>query len=729
MRRIVICEKTTQAKDIHTALGNQYGDIYPCSGHLLELAEPEKVNPEWTWEKWDFEVLRPDANAYPDGLYPAIPTSSTQGNPREKLKRIGEALKAADEVIIATDCDREGQLIGESVLRYFKYRGRVFRAMFSAQDPKTLREAFAGIRPNTEYERLGQAAIARQQSDQIYNLTLTRCATKALKPAGTKGLIGIGRVKTATMAIVCIRELEIRAFKPQTYFQIIAICETNLEKFIMRYTPEPRILDRAIAEAIAKAADGFRGPLVVERKTKREAPPKLYDLPALQRVCSARFGWNADHTLAVAQSLYIDEGKKVITYPRSSVRYLSENDIANIPGVRDALATLPRYTSQPHVIAATASPQPRTGKAGHFWTPGLAGESHTAIIPNVNVMHQLQEIMGRLSDDEKQLFFIIADSYMCAIMPDFVYEQTTIRMNVPYNGQQLVFRANGRRPMEWGWRDLNRESDSHGNSAGEEDDDDGNDSSQILPRVQNGQPGHLSSVKPDAKVTKVPPRYTDGSLIEAMQEAWRFIPETSPWRERLKEAKGIGTPATRGEIIKGLKQQQLLVASGKHLSAPDRALQLYDILKNAAPALINPGTTAAWELQFDSILQGQQNYLVVIDNITKEAGRLMRNIVDYAKANGTMSGFAAAKPSGPTKNMVWAAQAIARDKGIPFPSTAKTDFAACKAFLDEHMNQRQEGARDTVKGRKTGDNQREPAQGNGKARPFVKGFRARKRPN
>ena len=203
--QIVITEKTSQAKDVRAAVGSRYGDILPAEGHLLDLLEPEDVVP--AWKRWSPILLRPE------GLYGTRPAEG--GNKAVKLKAIRDALRNAKRVWLATDCDREGQLIGQEILEHYNYRGQVMRVLFTAQDSQTIRDAFGRAKPNVEYAPLYAAAVARRQADQIYNLSLTRTATVILG-RGTRGVIGVGRVKTPTLAIVCRRELEIRNFVPLT---------------------------------------------------------------------------------------------------------------------------------------------------------------------------------------------------------------------------------------------------------------------------------------------------------------------------------------------------------------------------------------------------------------------------------------------------------------------------------------------------------------------------------
>src|SRR3712207_3393695 len=359
---IVITEKTSQAKDVRAAVGARFGPVLPAEGHLLALLEPEEAVP--AWKRWAPVLLRPD------GLYGTKPAAG--GNKAAKLKAIRDALKGAKRVWLATDCDREGQLIGQEILEHCRYRGEVRRVMFTAQDPRTIREAFDRARPNAEYARLYGAAVARQQADQIYNLSLTRTATVTLGRGGGGAVVGVGRVKTPTLAIVCRRELEIRAFKPQAYFEVVATAQVASGRFEMRHAPRDKILERERAEAIAARADGFEGPLAVKVEDKRQAPPRLHDLPSLQKLCGSRFGWSAEKTLAVAQELYDGEGKKAITYPRAETRYLPEGLVPDIPRIVAGLLVGQTFRG----IPMPPRPVIRRGKGGHFWDKGLEGASH-----------------------------------------------------------------------------------------------------------------------------------------------------------------------------------------------------------------------------------------------------------------------------------------------------------------------------------------------------------------
>jgi DNA topoisomerase III len=717
MSTLIITEKTSQARDLRAALGDRFGQILPAEGHLLRLAEPHEVDS--SWKSWSSILLKPD------GLYPTRP--SAQGNKTAKLNAIAAALKSCDQVILATDCDREGQLIGQQILEHFHYRGTVRRALFTAQDPKSLRQAFDKLKPNQELHSLYNAAVARQQSDQIFNLSLTRTATKTLLAYGTKGVIGIGRVKTPTLAIVCLRELEIRDFCVEDYFEIVATAKVADGTFVMRHAPpvKARIKDRAVADAIVQAASKFSGPLSVSVDHRRQAPPRLFDLPSLQKMCGQKWGWTADKTLSIAQELYDGSGKQLITYPRAEARHLSENQTADVPAIVAAMTGLRGFA---HL--KIAPPIIRRGKSGHFCDKALEGVSHHAIVPNVNVMNELEKRIARLSDDEKRLFALVCRSYLAAVMPDYEYRQTVITMNVPLPaavadqrpGSAAQFRAVGRIPLKLGWKAAFATAEADAKTPKDKE------AEQTLPQLVDGETATLTRPRVQSKKTQPPPRYSEGTLIDAMQNAWRFIKDDA-LRERLKEAKGIGTPATRAGILTGLKRQNLLAAKGKWVVPTPAGLQLFELLRSAVPTLVDPGTTAIWEMRLDDVVLGKANCRSVIDEISREADRLIevlrrhdggkvdldqpaasrtkrrnrkanqkssaqsdapgqtkpkrRASYQSNQADASTPSAATAKP--PTDKMIAFAQRLARHKRIELPDGYERNFEICRRFLDKHV--------------------------------------------
>ena len=666
--QIVITEKTSQAKDVRAAIGSRYGEILPAEGHLLDLVEPEDVVPEW--KRWSPVLLRPE------GLYGTRPAEG--GNKGAKLRAICEALRTAKRVWLATDCDREGQLIGQEILEHYEYRGQVMRVLFTAQDSQTIRNAFGRAKPNAEYARLYAAAVARRQADQIYNLSLTRTATVILGQ-GSRRVIGVGRVKTPTLAIVCKRELEIRNFVPIAYFEVIAAAKVAGGQFQMRHAPQEQILKREVAETVVNAAQGFEGALSVRVEDKRQGPPKLHDLPSLQKLCSSRFGWPASKTLAVAQELYDGQGKKIITYPRAEVRYLPQSLISDVPRIVAGL----RVGQSFRAIPVPETPVIRRGASGTFYEKGLEGASHHAVIPNVNTIDKLREVWPRLSSDEKKLFDVIARAYLAALMPDFRYRQTTATLDV----HGFEFRASGRQPIDLGWRAAFPEwqpADEKGDEA------------QLLPPLRNGETAQLRDPKIEDKETRPPPRYNEGTLIEAMQNAWRFV-DDEVLRERLKEAKGIGTPATRAEIIGGLKKQGFLITQGKHIVPTEAGLSLFGVLKQADPALVDPGVTAQLECLLDDVVVGKQEMVGAIDAVCNVAERIIGKLKEGGTVAGVSlllgasvgNGAAAAYP--PTPAMKRFADSLVRQKGIKPPPGYKTSISICRKFLNEHAPKKADG--------------------------------------
>src|SRR5271155_1518872 len=657
--QIVITEKTSQAKDVRAAVGSRYGDILPAEGHLFDLLEPEDVVP--AWKRWSPILLRPE------GLYGTRPAEG--GNKAAKLKAIREALRKVKRVWLATDCDREGQLIGQEILEHYEYRGQVMRVLFTAQDSQTIRDAFGRAKPNTEYARLYAAAVARRQADQIYNLSLTRTATVILGQ-GARRVIGVGRVKTPTLAIVCKRELEIRNFVPIAYFEIVATATVAGGQFLMRHAPQDRVVRREIAQEIADAARDFEGVLAVRVEDKRQGPPKLHDLPSLQKLCGSRFGWAASKTLEVAQELYDGQGKKIITYPRAEVRYLPQSLMSDVPRIVAGLRVGQSFSA----IPVPEPPVIRRGASGTFYDKGLEGASHHAVIPNVNTIDKLPDVWPRLSPDEKKLFDVVARAYMAALMPDFRYRQTTATLDV----HGFEFRAAGRQPIDLGWRAAFPEwqpADEKGDEA------------QLLPPLRNGETAQLQDPKIENKETRPPPRYNEGTLIEAMQNAWRFV-DDEVLRERLKEAKGIGTPATRAEIIGGLKKQGFLIAQGKNIVPTETGLSLFGVLKQADPSLVDPGLTAQLECLLDEVVIGKQQMIGAIDAVCDVAQRIIGKLQEGTAAGGppllgaAIAGDARSRP--PTPAMKRFADSIAREKGVKPPQGYATSGSICRAFLNLH---------------------------------------------
>jgi DNA topoisomerase-3 len=550
------------------------------------------------------------------------------------------------------------------------------RVLFTAQDSQTIRDAFGRAKPNTEYANLYAAAVARRQADQIYNLSLTRTATVILG-RGARGVIGVGRVKTPTLAIACKRELEIRDFAPTRYFEVVATARVEAGQFQMRHAPKGRIVRREMAQEVVNVAQGFEGPLGVQVKDKRQGPPKLHDLPSLQKLCSSRFGWPAAKTLAVAQELYDGQGKKIITYPRAEVRYLPERSVSDVPRIVAGLQVGQAFSK----IPVPKTPVIRKGARGSFHEKGLEGASHHAVVPNVNTIDDLSKVWPRLSSDEKKLFDVIARAYLASVMPDFRYRQTTATLDV----RGFVFNATGRQPIDLGWRAAFPDWQPTAEKG---------DGALLLPALRNGEAAQLLNPTIEDKETRPPPRYNEGTLIEAMQNAWRFVDDEF-LRERLKEAKGIGTPATRAEIIGGLKKQAFLVAQGKNIVPTETGLALFGVLEKADPALVDPGATAKLECLLDDVVVGKQEMIGAIDAVCDVAQRIIGKLTQGAAAGGpSLLGAIGGNAGGerpPTPAMKRFAKSLAGQKNIKPPPGYTKSGSICRAFLDQHAPRKADG--------------------------------------
>jgi DNA topoisomerase-3 len=323
----------------------------------------------------------------------------------------------------------------------------------------------------------------------------------------------------------------------------------------------------------------------------------------------------------------------------------------------------------------------RRGASGAFYDKGLEGASHHAVIPNINTIDKLREIWPRLSSDEKKLFDVIARAYLSALMPDFRYRQTTATLDV----RGFEFRAVGRQPIELGWRAAFPDwqpADEKGDEA------------QLLPPLRNGETAKLQDPKIEDKETRPPPRYNEGTLIEAMQNAWRFV-DDEILRERLKEAKGIGTPATRAEIIGGLKKQDFLIAQGKNIVPTETGLSLFGVLKQADPALVDPGVTAQLECLLDDVVVGKQEMVGAIDAVCDVAQRIIGKLTEGATAGGPVllgvSVGNGASEYPPTPAMKRFAESLSRQKGIKPPPGYKTSISICRKFLSEHAPKKANG--------------------------------------
>lgn len=574
--KLYLCEKPSQAGDIATVLGGRQrregyydtadGRVTWCFGHLLEQAAPEDYNPEW--KSWNLDLLpiRP-------------PTWRVQGRKEAgaQLKVIQQLLKGTSELVIATDADREGEMIAREVLEHFGFRGPIQRLWLSALDPESVKRALSKLKPGRETEPLYRAALARSRADWLVGLNLTRAATVVL--GNGSGVLSVGRVQTPTLALVVRRDEAIENFKPRDYYELVADVAAGEHRLTLRHAPpeDDRLYDRAAAEALAQRAQGARGPLKVISERKHQAPPKLFSLLTLQAVANKKWGWSADKTLDVAQALY--ETHKATTYPRSDCPHLPNEQEADVPVILAHLAGVPELAP----LATVATPVIRKSV---FDSKKIT--AHHAIVPTT-----APAPWDKMGEDERVLYLLIARHYLAALYPDHEYQETRVALDA----NAVPFKATGRVPLVAGWKTV------FGADVDDADDDKEKETPATLPPVRDGDAAHATHVVVDAKRTTPPARYTEGTLLKDMAAIAKYVDDPA-LKARLKESSGIGTEATRASILEILKKRGFLVPKGKTILSSETGRAL---IHRLPAALADPGETALWEDRLEAIVAGQES--------------------------------------------------------------------------------------------------------------------------
>lgn len=657
MRSIVLCEKPSQAANLRAAIGTVYGTILPASGHLYALAEPDHYGEHW--KDWrSFTVYRP-----PEWI--KLPTTGNDPNDRKRLnaarEAIAKALRGADRAYIATDADREGEVIGRELLEANGFAGEAFRILFTSEDPDSLKAAFASPIPLSEREPIYRAGLARERADFIWNFSLTRAATSALLTRDATSAVGIGRVKSAVLGIACRREIAVSAWKPSADHIVRLDIETPGGTARLTTDPSQTYPDKPAADAAIEKHRGEPIEITATATAKRQAPPKPPDLTTLQ-VTAAKWGWTAEKTLEVGQSLYSTH--KIITYIRASTRAYPAGLSAEVPAILAGISACNALEAP-----SQADPVIRQGKGGTFSDAALAGESHHAIAPNYRTASDFARILPTLTDDEARLFRLICALFAECLAPDYEYESTTLAAT--FDDRSLSGTVT--RALAPGWRAIRNDQPT------------GEDGPAILTApVESGTYRPLDYGARPSK-SKAPPRYTHGSLISAMSNAWQFV-QAGDRRDRLKEAKGLGTVATRDQIIKGLLDQKQLTEAKKTIVPTNGGLDLFTLLYRLDPRLVDPATTAEWELKIDEIARGTLSLDDFLTEIATETAAVIKKI----RQESQKIVFGAARK--PTPSMIKAVEAIQKAKRTRAPAGWRTSYATAAEFLDAHAS-RQEQSR------------------------------------
>lgn len=580
--RLFIAEKPSVAKAIVAELGCvTRGDgfitckdgsvVTWCFGHLLEQAEPDAYLPDDVprtkkgSKVWRFE----DLPIYPKN-WKLLPKNDK--GVKKQLATIGKLLKKASLVVHAGDPDREGQLLVDEVLEHFRYTGRVQRFWVSAQDSASIRKGLTNLRDNETFDGMRLAALGRSRADWLLGMNLSRAYTLARQAQGKKELIAVGRVQTSTLALVAKRDVAIRDFKPVPYFVIKARLGGG-KPFTAVWEPEEsqagideqkRLVDRCIAAALQQRLKAVGQATVVRcsRTPKKIAQPKAFSLADIQLGASNQFGFSAEKTLNLCQSLY--ETHKATSYPRTDCSFLPESQYADAKNVLAAIAkTMPPLAGL--VAKCDCSIQSPT------WNDKKI-TAHHGIIPT-----QQAADGSKFSDDERKIYRLIAERYLSNFLPAHEYLACSIELRIATER----FSAKGRLVTKPGWKVVT--------SAADEDKAD--DEGQALPELKSGLQLPVSGIDCEEERTKPPAAFTEGTLIRAMENIHQAVNDPQS-KKFLKEGDGIGTPATRAAIIAELKRKKYLEVKDKKIVATELGLHLLQVVPDV---MKNPVLTALFE--------------------------------------------------------------------------------------------------------------------------------------
>ncbi len=569
----MIAEKPSVAKDIARIIGaTQRNDGYLSGngymvtwafGHLIQLAMPEAYGVA-NFRRESLPIIPADFQLIPRQVKTEKGYKADPGVLKQ-LKVIKEVLDQCDRIIVATDAGREGELIFRYIFHYLSCHKPFVRLWISSLTDRAIREGMENLQPGERYDNLYLAAKSRSEADWLIGIN----ATQALSVAAGQGVFSLGRVQTPTLMMICDRYLENKNFVPTKFWQLKASTASGEIGFTAQSTARWEQQPEAIA-ALQRAKDA--GQLVVksvERKETAQEPPLLYDLTTLQKEANTKLNFSADKTLSIAQSLY---EKKVMSYPRTGSRYISEDVFEEMP---ERIALLERYPR----FAGYAAGLNGTTLNRRSVNDGKVTDHHALIVT--------ENLPGELSKDERAVYELVAGRMLEAFSGKCVKDVTTALLSAGDTG----FTVKGAVMKTAGWRAVFSEQDT-------EDED-----AATLPPLQEGQTLPFSGVDLLEKQTKPKPLHTESSLLAAMENAGKEL-EDAELKASLKDA-GIGTPATRAAIIETLFARQYIVREKKNLVPTDKGLAVYRIVKDKKIADVE--MTGMWETALAKIEAGSMD--------------------------------------------------------------------------------------------------------------------------
>ncbi|HEX4465937.1 MAG TPA: DNA topoisomerase III, partial [Solirubrobacteraceae bacterium] len=495
------------------------------------------------------------------------------------------------EVVNACDAGREGELIFAYLYEKAKGKKPVNRLWLKSMTSAAMKAAFGELRPAAEFERLEQAARSRSEADWIVGMNATRAATIRLR-SSFDGAVSLGRVQTPTLALIARREEEIKAFVPEPYWLVDAAFEGDGERaYEGRYHAgaKPRIATEDEAAAIVTACDGKPGKITkLDKKEQREKAPMLYDLTTLQREANNRYGFSAKRTLGAAQRCY--EEHKALTYPRTNSRYLPSDMVAEIKPIAELVGAQPEYAKgAEYVTGLDLLPLARVVNDEKV-------TDHHAIIPT-----RSEHKLDKMSSDDRRIYDMVTRRFLAVFHPEAVFENTRVETTIGEGDDGHVFRTRGKLLIVPGWRGVYDEVASADARPPKGEEDEGAD--QQLPKLEAGEIVKTTKIASERKETKPPRRYSDASLLGAMETAGKLV-EDEELREAMKES-GIGTPATRAAIIERLITVGYVERDARALVATEKGLNVVRLLD--AHMLTSPELTGSWEHRLGKIERGEDS--------------------------------------------------------------------------------------------------------------------------
>jgi len=595
---LVLAEKPSVAREIARVLkcnrsGSGYleGDKYVVTwalGHLITLADPEAYDDKF--KKWSMETL------------PMLPSRMKLTVIGKTAKHFSEVKKAMtrndiDELVIATDAGREGELVARWIVEKVGFRKPIKRLWISSQTDKAIKDGFNNLKPGREYENLYQSAVCRSEADWIVGLNVTRALT-----CKYNAQLSAGRVQTPTLAMIVEREEEIKNFKPKDYYTI----EGKAKGFAMQWQSKDGYLstfNENLAKEVVSKVAGENGSIVdVSESDKKKNAPALYDLTELQRDANRIFGYSAKETLSIMQRLY--ENHKLLTYPRTDSRYLSSDIVPTLPDRLKAIS-IGEYSKFANDILKNKI------KAHKGFVDDSRVSDHHAIIPT-----EQRVIISNLSSEERKVYDLVIKRFLSVLLPPFEYVQTTVKADI--KGE--IFTAKGKVIKAKGWKAVYDRTEEF------EDNDEGNDSEvkdQLLPKVNKGDSITFASVNINKGQTKPPARFNEGSLLAAMENPQKYIKLDKEHAKTLGETGGLGTVATRADIIEKLFNTFYIEKRGKELVPTSKGKQLIDLVPED---LKSPILTAKWEKELESISKGKLNGKEFTDKMRGYATKLVDDV-------------------------------------------------------------------------------------------------------